>query len=586
MGDGFLRLRHHAVVGRDHQNHDVRCFRTAGTHGRERLVTRRVEERDDAARRFDMISADVLRNPARFARRHLGAPDVVEQRRLAVVNVTHHGHNRRTRQQFCVGDFAFDQHRFRIVQLGRNRVVTQFLDDDHRRFLVQHLVDGDHLAELHHRLDDFRRLHCHLVRQISDGNRLRHMHFTHDRLGRRLERCVLFLMLATALRATAPAAIYTAAGIAARLDATTLRCVVLPAAFTSARLLLVTCRRRRRCSGRSRSRLLRRRTRRCLTCRTRRLVQRTLGFGGLGRFDRLRHRCRFRRLDLSLARRVHHLANRTGFGFCLCAALADFFLLGARFLRSLTRCVFRFLRRFALRSTFCCRTLVVLLAYGRRGGRCRLRNLHDLLRLLLRCNFRCRSSALLRRFFFSAAALSFSSLLARLTLGFFALQLLLARLQFLRLLFEQLGFVTRFFFATLKFEVVRIVLGLGHMIRCIAAFAAGFIAANERALLAHLDLNGTSLTRGVGLLDLRRMPFRQRDLALVRISRAVRLAQVVEQTRLVRFGQGVVFARFGDARRLQLLEQHACRHFQFRGKLGYVVTRHSFLLMQGPIPCG
>ena len=40
------RLRHHAVVGRDHQDHDVGHLGATGTHGGERLVTRGVEEGD------------------------------------------------------------------------------------------------------------------------------------------------------------------------------------------------------------------------------------------------------------------------------------------------------------------------------------------------------------------------------------------------------------------------------------------------------------------------------------------------------------------------------------------------------------
>ena len=45
-----------------------------------------------------VIGADVLRDAARLARRHVGAADVVEQRGLAVVDVAHHRHHRRARQ--------------------------------------------------------------------------------------------------------------------------------------------------------------------------------------------------------------------------------------------------------------------------------------------------------------------------------------------------------------------------------------------------------------------------------------------------------------------------------------------------------
>ena len=43
-------LRHHAVVGRDHEDRDVGDLRTTGTHGGERLVARGVDERDRHAR--------------------------------------------------------------------------------------------------------------------------------------------------------------------------------------------------------------------------------------------------------------------------------------------------------------------------------------------------------------------------------------------------------------------------------------------------------------------------------------------------------------------------------------------------------
>ena len=46
--DRFVRLRHDAVVGRDHQHDDVGDLRAARAHRGERLVARRIEERDHA----------------------------------------------------------------------------------------------------------------------------------------------------------------------------------------------------------------------------------------------------------------------------------------------------------------------------------------------------------------------------------------------------------------------------------------------------------------------------------------------------------------------------------------------------------
>ena len=79
MRDGFLGLRHHAVIGGHYQNHDIGRFCAAGTHCGKRLVARRIEECDHAARRIDVICADVLGDSACFARCDTGAADVIEQ---------------------------------------------------------------------------------------------------------------------------------------------------------------------------------------------------------------------------------------------------------------------------------------------------------------------------------------------------------------------------------------------------------------------------------------------------------------------------------------------------------------------------
>ena len=65
------RLRHHAVVGRDHQHHDVGGRRTTGTHGGERLVTRGVDEGDRPVLALvldvHLVGADVLGDAAGLA---------------------------------------------------------------------------------------------------------------------------------------------------------------------------------------------------------------------------------------------------------------------------------------------------------------------------------------------------------------------------------------------------------------------------------------------------------------------------------------------------------------------------------------
>jgi hypothetical protein len=77
----------------------------------------------------------------------------------------------------CSGGGFFFGEGFRVVQLGGQRLVAHLLDDDHRRLLVELLVDGDHLAQLHQLLDDLGGLDAHLVRQVGHRDGLGHVHF-------------------------------------------------------------------------------------------------------------------------------------------------------------------------------------------------------------------------------------------------------------------------------------------------------------------------------------------------------------------------------------------------------------------------
>ncbi len=98
MVDGFSGLRHDTVVGRDDEDDDVGHLRAAGTHHGEGLVARRVEEDDLSSALFDVIRTDVLRDAARLAAGDVRLADGVEERGLAVIDVTHDGDDRSARR--------------------------------------------------------------------------------------------------------------------------------------------------------------------------------------------------------------------------------------------------------------------------------------------------------------------------------------------------------------------------------------------------------------------------------------------------------------------------------------------------------
>ena len=187
----------------------------------------------------------------------------------------------------------------RIVELGGERRVAHFLDDDHRRLLVELLVDRDHLAELHQLLDDLRRLHRHLVGEVGHRDRLGDVDFLRLELGRRRERArrAVVAVAAAAGARRAPAGASGARRAARRcLEGALLGGVVGPARRELLRLdrLLVARLGDGRRGGARGARLL---------------VDRALDrfLGGLGRLGLLRLLG-----DEHLLRRRHHVADGGG----------------------------------------------------------------------------------------------------------------------------------------------------------------------------------------------------------------------------------------------------------------------------------
>ena len=177
MVDRLDRLRHDRIVGGDNENDDVGDVGTARTHLGKGLVARRIDKGDGVAGlRADLVRADMLRDAAGFAGRHIGAADRVEKACLAVVDMAHDGDDRWPRLQagrIILGALETNLDiRFRHTL----RAVAKLLHDQLGGLAVDGLGSRRHDAELHQLLDDIGCTFRHPVGQLADGQRVGHDH--------------------------------------------------------------------------------------------------------------------------------------------------------------------------------------------------------------------------------------------------------------------------------------------------------------------------------------------------------------------------------------------------------------------------
>ena len=149
MVDGLLGLGHDAVVGSNDNDGNVRYLCTTGTHGGKRFVTGSVEECNVASiLQFHVVRTDVLCNTSGFTGNHVGLADVVQQRGLTVVYVTHNRYNRSAGQQVFLVVF---NHINGLANLGADIfcLEAELLSDNVNGFGVHTLVDADHDTNAH-----------------------------------------------------------------------------------------------------------------------------------------------------------------------------------------------------------------------------------------------------------------------------------------------------------------------------------------------------------------------------------------------------------------------------------------------------
>ena len=195
MVDRLDGLRHDAVVGCYDQDCNVGDLCAACTHGGERRMARGVEEGDRLVVDLDAVCADVLRNAAGLVCGDLGLADRVEQRGLAVVNVTHNDNDRIAGLKLLclilvlVEQLLLDGNVNFLLDLA-----AHFLRNDRCGIVVDDLGDGRHDAELDEALDNVRCGALHAGSELADRDLVR----DHDLDRDLLERCHLLLTLQAA----------------------------------------------------------------------------------------------------------------------------------------------------------------------------------------------------------------------------------------------------------------------------------------------------------------------------------------------------------------------------------------------------
>ena len=107
MMNGFHRLRHYTVICSHYEHYNVGDLGPPRAHEREGFVPRCIQKDNVPPLYVHVIGADVLRDPTSLRSRHIGLAYGIQQGGLAVVDMTHNGDDRWSRDAVSriVGDF-------------------------------------------------------------------------------------------------------------------------------------------------------------------------------------------------------------------------------------------------------------------------------------------------------------------------------------------------------------------------------------------------------------------------------------------------------------------------------------------------
>ena len=174
MVDSLNGLRHNSIIGSDNDNSDISYFSTTGTHSSKCLMTRSIKESNmSSVFKFDIVSTDMLCYTSSLSCNNIGVADMVEQRGLTMVNMSHNSYDRRTAFQISLSEVGlFFINIFN--HLGRNKLgsETELFGYNIYCFCIQALVDTYHKSQSKASGDNLINRDIHHNRQLISSYKL------------------------------------------------------------------------------------------------------------------------------------------------------------------------------------------------------------------------------------------------------------------------------------------------------------------------------------------------------------------------------------------------------------------------------
>ena len=128
----------------------------------------------------DLICTDVLGNAASFAGNNISCTQSIKQRRLAMIDMAHNGHNWRPRilAFFCIR--RTEETFFNIGLSNTFHCMTKVRRDELCGISVERGVGCNHLALLHQFTNELYSAHGHALSEVLNRNGFRDDHFARD----------------------------------------------------------------------------------------------------------------------------------------------------------------------------------------------------------------------------------------------------------------------------------------------------------------------------------------------------------------------------------------------------------------------